>query len=247
MPESTADSTELILKELLRQPGVDGVIEFGSTGRGESTTGDLDVLVVLRDISGKHEMVTWADSKSRVTGVNISPTVMTRESLAERIRKSPSFGVHLQKEGRIDGNGEVITEIRKLLDAVQVTPDSLQREFLELQQRLERIATPSRLAGHYLTALGRIYAIGRAASILQLVAAGTPEYDWRTTFKTLSEMRPELQGAIAVVVSLRPFYEALDGRRGVGQLTSGATRRRYEESVDAARKIVQPQEHRLAG
>lgn len=223
-----------ICREFLSLPGVAAVIQFGSTARGSSSeAGDLDALVIVRNPGCRRSVVDFADVLSRRFGVDVSVTAFTMTEFSDRLAETPSFGAHLRDEGRLYGTGCERKAVQSILDAIVVTPESLEIELAELRTRLERVSDVSKHAGHYATALGRLYGIGRAASILRLMALGEARYDWRVAFEHLSKKSPELRHEIEVVSSLRPYFEALDGRCDPEQAVDHADYAQFETSVQA--------------
>ncbi len=232
--------TDRIVAELLTLQGVQAVIEFGSTARDGDDSGDVDLLVVVDDDTRRRQVVAMADRLSTTLGLRVSPSVFTADALASRLDDAPSFGAHLRDEGRMFGMPAATQAVASMLERVEITPETLDLEFAALAQRLHRLRDRSRFADSYGTALGRLYAIGRAASILQLMREGETDYDWRTAFGRLARRRPDFRRPLDVVAALRPYYDALDGRIDVDELglDRPVLRHEYEKSLDAVATLT---------
>lgn len=70
------------------------------------------------------------------------------------------------------------------------------------------------------------------------MAMGEAEYDWRIAFDHLSKKRPDLRHEIEVVTSLRPYFEALDGRCAPENAVDRADIHQFESSVRAVTSLT---------
>lgn len=229
--------------DLLAYPEVAGLVEFGSVARGSSGgSSDLDLLVVIRSSAARPIIRARIDSLCRWSP-QVSATALTREELVSALERSPSFGAHLRDEGRVRGGSEDRQRISDALRFVRLTDDALAFEVDELTQHLDRLSNERRLGGRYGTAAGRLFSICRGAAILNAMSHGMRMYDWRTVFDMLAGRDDELRHAASTAVSLRPYFEALDGRRSP---PAPATRSLYIAGRDATRAIVRSVPDRIS-
>lgn len=219
--------------------GVDAVIEFGSRARGDAYCGDVDLLVVVSDNSARRFVADQLDEMAEQHRLPLAPNIYTWETLRGRLEAVPSFAAHLREEGHISSSDAANVEgLERLLWSIDVTDESLRREFDELRQRWHRLAQPSKLCGAYGTALGRLFALGRASAFLHLIREGEPNYEWKPAFVELSARHPEFADALETVSRIRPFYEALDGRRDANDLDWERAEEMYESSVRAVNQLT---------
>jgi predicted nucleotidyltransferase len=230
-----ADICELVAK----LPGVDAAIEFGSRARADPSYGDIDVLVVVRDDDVRRQVASQLDSLGERHEPPLAPSIYTWASLRSRLDAVPSFAAHLRDEGRVLAAREVDSKrLLALLRSIRVTDESLRCEFEELQKRCLRIARPARVSDAYGTALGRLFSVGRASAILRLMSEGDPIYNWRRAFTRLASHHPEYADALDTIARIRPFYEALDGRRDPDDLDWEHAKELYESSVRAVAQLT---------
>jgi predicted nucleotidyltransferase len=223
---------------LLDLPGVESVVEYGSSVRPGEAVGDIDVIVVVDNMSRRGQVMHTVEDLSHRARVNVSAAIMTMDGLLKRLDSMPSFGAHLRSEGHVFGHPDSASDVQRVLQRVKITPDTLAAEFRELQDRLDRLSNRTTVADAYITGLGRLYGIGRAAAILQLIALGQEDFSWRTVFKRLGRRKPELRGALDVVVALRPYYEALEGRRTLQLLPKENLEKTYAVALRAVAQLV---------
>lgn len=220
---------------LLADPGVAGLVEFGSSARQSMRRdSDLDVLAVIRDSSVRGAVRARIDHLAS-DFERLSATALTCNELQRTVTRSPSFGAHLRDEGRVFGAALDRRSIRGVLTSIRVDADAVREEVLDLGRHVDRLSNERMLAGRYDTAVGRLFSIARAAAILHGMTHGRPAYDWRTVFSSLADRDPSLEEPTQTVLSLRPYYEALDGRRTPPPTASQTV---YRAGIDATRSIV---------
>lgn len=201
-----------IRSSLLNLPGVTAVLEFGSHARGTrvAAMSDIDLFAVIRDRSCRTLVRKEIDTLNRRTGGLISATALTEDELRSTVNRMPSFGAHLRDEGRVFGPER--DQVERILSAVHVDAASNAEEFRAIRARMALLDDETRLGGHYDTAVGRYFALARAAVILHLTVLDEPVYDWRESFVRLADLRPDLKSALDQMASVRRYYDALDGR-----------------------------------
>jgi predicted nucleotidyltransferase len=210
---TAADVVTVLTRSLTWAPDIDLCLLYGSFARGTATAGsDIDILVVTEKpgASARFAERLWLDCPPIADLASITTLRACDVRAENRIR--PSFIAHLRDEGELLGcsRGGNHTSVLVTLRS-ETTSDAIHRE---LELRLDRLARSlgrGRLNGHFTSALGRLYSVGKAVCMARLVEVGDPEYDWRLVFDSFAETWPTLREEATLIANLRPFYEQLRG------------------------------------
>lgn len=221
-------------------PGVTALVQFGSYARGTrvTPTSDIDLFAVIRDSSFRSQVRSQIDRLNRAVQGQMSAVAVTPDEFESTVRRTPSFGAHLRDEGRVFGSER--NRIEQILGRVHIDDETTAAEFSSLRSRAALLARENRLGGHYDTAIGRFFAVARAAAILHLTVVGEPVYDWRQAFVVLADRRPDLKHALMTIAEARQYYEALDGR---ADNPDPATREQYLAAGAAAQSLTADPPH----
>jgi hypothetical protein len=202
-----------IERALAQVPSVGAVGVFGSVARGKAgPLSDLDLLVLSTDSSLRPSRLL-ASIPLNTFPRSVSIQCYTPERLDKTLASGSTFSKHLVREMRVlfDRTGRLESMLRESADSPVQIDEELGRALLELR----RLRDLSRFRGNYLSVLARLYVIGRALVIVDLVGRhGRYDFSADSAFETFASHHRDLSAEASAIQQLRPFSLLISGREG---------------------------------
>jgi len=83
-------------------PGVSRIVFFGSRNRGDfSKDSDLDILIILKDISHKDNAIRFLHDLELAYDVPLAPVIYTEHEYEINKRMKSGFVLNIEKEGTV--------------------------------------------------------------------------------------------------------------------------------------------------
>lgn len=210
---SGAEAEARIEQLVAHLPGVDVAILYGSRARGNATDdSDVDVLLIADDSSSTIDLRRWLTEGRSLIGSPMSISIWRQRDLCREQSVRPAFVAHLRDEGRlVHRKSESAARLTLEILSMAATRSALEREADGRATAALSSLSYRRLNRSYVSALARVYSAAKGVSMARLASIGEPDYDWRHTFDTFSEVWPSARDAAITLKSLRPFYEHVRG------------------------------------
>lgn len=204
-----------VVAPLQEDAAVDGIVAFGSYARDDlQSNSDIDIIVVVSAKGVELDCLKRRISaRSSRTTLRVSTTLFSTDSLIAEFERRPSFAAHFADEAIFVKCTNTCSSIQEWLDKFTPETEILERELLNEISELDSFKDVSRLNGHYLTALARLYSVARAVVIIKLLQSGIHQYGWQRIFDVFSDLHPSLRTTAISLSELRPYYEYLTERR----------------------------------
>ncbi|HEV7721506.1 MAG TPA: nucleotidyltransferase domain-containing protein [Iamia sp.] len=207
---SSDEIVSTIADAVARERRIDACVLYGSVARRTHRQGsDIDLLVVSSDRDAANRLLSHLWILDAEVASRCSASTETMAGLERRRRREPAFMAHLAYEGVsvTPLSGDVLRALRRR----DFTLDEILGEIERRHRRVAPTIDPARLNGSFVPALSRIYSCAKAVAMARLVAVGTPDFDWASTFISVGRAQPGLATSARNLARLRPFYLRMRG------------------------------------